>query len=425
MRLGWVAGAFLALAAGGQPAAADLRGPRELPPAGFTGQQYVDSRGCIFLRGGIGGQVTWVPRIGRDRRQLCGFPPSFSPEPGVAVAAAPQPAPRPTVRRPGDPIDTVASLATPPRLSAAPASPAPARPAAATAAAATPAGVTAGCPGYAPYGARVVLRDGRTALLCVRAPENFPDFARRVLAQTGRPPMPAPQPPAEVVARAGASPVALTPVAAGGIGPVYLADGRILCPAWAPVARAVPLRGGGSTPMCFGAATASAAPAARPAGAARAAEALAKPPAGYRTAWRDDRLNPRRGIGTAEGQAQQDQVWTRQVPARLVADAPRAKAAAAAASQVTASASGARAPAQPAEAGDRFYVQVGSFAVAGNADAARARLAGLGLPVATGRASIKGRPVQVVHAGPFASSSQAQAALAGARAAGFGDAFVR
>lgn len=462
MRLGWVAGAVLAVTAGIQPVAAqDLRGPRELPPSGFAGQQYVDSRGCVFLRGGLGGTVTWVPRVGRDRRQLCGFPPSFSPEPAVVVATAPapapEPAPRPVVRRPGDPIDTIASLTTPPRIRAvpapapqvtmaapAPAIAAPAAPAPRVAAAPAPSAATPGCPAHAPYGERVELRDGRTALLCVLAPGNIPDFARRVAAETGRQPMPAPQPqPAprpEVVARAATAPVTLEAVGATeGIGPTYLPDGRMTCPAFAPNVRAVPLRGGGSTALCFGgpaggatvAVAAQQAPQAAQAAraAARALENPGKPPAGYRMAWRDDRLNPNRGLGTAQGQAQQDQVWTRKVPARLVTDAPGGKArvtasaSGAQAPQVTTSASGARAAA-PAAAG-RFFVQVGSFGVAGNADNARVRLAGMGLPVATGRGSIKGKPVEVVHAGPFATAAQAQAALAAARGAGFRDAFVR
>jgi predicted small lipoprotein YifL len=68
-----VAAVFAAL-----PAFADLKGPAELPPAGYAGQQYVDSRGCVFLRAGYGGQVTWVPRVSRDRKQLCGYPASGS-----------------------------------------------------------------------------------------------------------------------------------------------------------------------------------------------------------------------------------------------------------------------------------------------------------------------------------------------------------
>lgn len=78
-------------------AAQDLRGPREQPPASFRGQQFVDSRGCVFLRGGVAGSTTWVPRVSANRRQLCGFPPSFTPAP-PAVAEAPRPARRRAAR---------------------------------------------------------------------------------------------------------------------------------------------------------------------------------------------------------------------------------------------------------------------------------------------------------------------------------------
>jgi cell division protein FtsN len=84
------------------------------------------------------------------------------------------------------------------------------------------------------------------------------------------------------------------------------------------------------------------------------------------------------------------------------------------------------APKAPAAAAQgRFYVQVGSFGVPANAEGARARLAGLGLPAAMGRGSIKGKAVQVVHAGPFATADQARAALNAARRVGFSDAFIR
>lgn len=51
--------------------------PAEYPPSSFSGNQYVDSEGCVFIRAGVDGAVTWVPRMARSRQQVCGFQPSL------------------------------------------------------------------------------------------------------------------------------------------------------------------------------------------------------------------------------------------------------------------------------------------------------------------------------------------------------------
>jgi len=181
------------------PGLADIpRPPAELPPSGFKGAEYVDSAGCVFLRGEVGDRVTWVARISRERRQMCGLAPTFAPN---KVAAA------------------------------------------------TPAAVP-------PAAATVPVR-------------HRPAPSR---AATGQP-------------------------------TAKLRAVTITCPAHAPFARRFAVPGGGTKVLCISKDV--------------EIEAFALPK-GYRRAWTDDRLNPLRGLGTAEGDAMQDQIWTRKVPARLI-----------------------------------------------------------------------------------------------------------
>lgn len=71
-----VMGGLLLLALAAPALARDPIRPAELPPADYAGQQYVDSKGCMFVRAGSAGKVVWVPRISRDGVPICGNPPS-------------------------------------------------------------------------------------------------------------------------------------------------------------------------------------------------------------------------------------------------------------------------------------------------------------------------------------------------------------
>lgn len=80
---------LIAMAAGaGARTLSEAEGPAELPPPGFTGKQYVDSRGCVFVRAGYDGRVTWVPRVDRRRNLLCGRQPTLAGAPATRPDAA-------------------------------------------------------------------------------------------------------------------------------------------------------------------------------------------------------------------------------------------------------------------------------------------------------------------------------------------------
>ena len=367
MRFVQVPAALLLCFASAMPGVAQS-GPAERPPTSFTGQQYVDSRGCVYLRAGYGGQVQWVPRITASRQPLCGYPPSLGAV-NIEVAA---PAPAPMVA--AAPVVVAQPVMPAPRL------PSPAQP----------------------------VRVARSQPVVVAS-------------------APAVQP----------QPIKVQPVqVAAGPGP-----GKIGCYKSAPVAMVVALRGGGSAVVCTrGDGTMNGwrppvYPQGAPVGAALNLPQLAgyqmngkgqiviggntpALPKRYRTAWTDDRLNPDRSLGTAQGRAAQDQIWTQEVPAQQAAALPNAKAAPGAKARTTVSTN------TNAAAGT-FYVQVGTFGVPDNARGAAARLSALGLPTAKGNLTKNGKALQIVYAGPFGSQAAAQDALSAARAAGFGDAFIR
>lgn len=122
--------AFLLTASGtGAQSLSEVRSPAELPSSGYAGKQYVDSDGCVFVRAGVGGNVDWVPRVDRQRRVLCGYPPTLphrvterpAPTPPASTPSAPTPpASSPPAPRGTAPVRT-ATAAPPPAVAPAPA----------------------------------------------------------------------------------------------------------------------------------------------------------------------------------------------------------------------------------------------------------------------------------------------------------------
>jgi cell division septation protein DedD len=424
-----------------------FREPAEFPPASFTGTQYVDSNGCIFVRAGVAGATRWVPRVTSNRQNLCGAQPTFAN--GAPASAG-----------------TTAQAALPPSATLITAPPV----AAAGAAASTPPVAAAVRPVQRPAAARVepAAPPRPAARVNARVAPQPPVMAQRpgapmrTIASITTPPA-LNRAPQTAAARPAAGQLASTTSrCAAGVrcgpqtqDPISRADGtgrRVDGPVITltrreqarldPQTRIVPRHVAEAQ--------------------ANAASAAVVPP-GYRPAWQDDRLNPYRAQGTVAGKAAMDLVWTQTVPRRLIDRrsgrdmtafnpnlvypytdlATQVRAAVPAGHRVTVSTSGTQkakpqrqvaqaprlstraAPPPAPKAVTGRFVQVGAFADPANADRTIRRLQAAGLPVSIQRSSSKGKPVQVILAGPFGNAAALSQGLGAARAAGFRDAFAR
>lgn len=395
-----------------------IGGPNEVPPSNYKDQTYIDSRGCVFLRVGYGGQVNWVPRVTRDRKPMCGYAPTFAAKPAdapVQQAAAPvvlPPVPQPQLQpqAAGEPIDTVASITTPPTIQDTTLNPMVAA-------------------SEVPPEVEPTVAEEPKAMVAVQPVAKYSAPVVRK-ART-------PAPGAEQVGCYTSVPVAQRLHTTDGGSVVLCTKGNgTLEGARAPIythagnGGAVQIGAKGSSVQLVANQSSAAAQ------ASAALRAMPAIPKGYKAAWSDDRLNPNRAVGSAAGQAQQDLVWTRQVPARLVSVSRIVQR------QIVVSTKSPPDPIRQAvvtptktrsvpaagtlAAGNaRHYVQIGTFGAPANAAAAKSRLRGAGFPVGTARISKGGKALQIVVAGPFADPGKAKAALMAIRNIGFGDAFIR
>ncbi|WP_136443571.1 SPOR domain-containing protein [Pacificoceanicola onchidii] len=412
-----------------QPAAAQGLDavPVNFPPASFNGRQFVDNKGCVFVRAGFDGNVTWVPRVTRQRKQICGQTPTFGGGGGASApvtATAPAPAPAPTAR--------------PVQITADP-QPAPVRSGVTLA---QPSGTIRVLPGGSgTLTPAAPTTTARTAPVVRRAPASKPPAAQppRVVRRV---PAPAPTQPRATVRAA---------PPATGAGPCIngsrtrVVDGRSYVsacgPQKAPQVTSV-RRGWKDSKATAPAITPQTRIVPRKVYERQQQVLVSAVPEGYRPAWSDDRLNPYRAYQTVEGYRDTQQVWTNRVPRKLtssvrvhrkkeptIAYVGNTKQYPTPIISTSGSAHAVKTPvistrSAPKASGAR-YVEIGAFTTKAKAQAAAARLSAAGLPVRYGTLKRGGQTLRRVMVGPYASAAALDAGLRTTRSVGYTQAYIR
>jgi len=423
--------------------------PAEFPPTSFKSDQYVDSRGCVYIRAGIDGNTTWVPRVTRDRKQVCGYKPSLSKAELAKIkpdTSGPETVEQITLEPRPSPVTAPEKIAAPEPETPIKVQPKPA---------AKPAPQTATAPTVAPTPAPKPKPAPKPALVAEASPpssdcSDASQLGQKHLRQksTRHPVRCGPQqdlPPHMQKNRSADGEdqsfrdVPLTPMvpampSAPAIEPespeTRLAATTRVVPQHVHQAR----HNTTNVEVTKGYRPVWKDERLNPDRAERTL-AAAQPrrpgvPTGYRPAWSDGRLNPLRGQGSAEGEAATDRIWTRTIPRELIPAPPAPPVSVASTeeddvnslvtrlSTRSAPVTQPEAPAAPA-ANSRTYVRVAGFASDEDARATARKLAATGMPMRLGTAKRKGQSYRVVLAGPFSDEGDARAALRRLRSSGF------
>jgi len=375
--------------------------PAEFPPASYSANQYVDSRGCVFIRAGVTGAVTWVPRVTRARQLVCGFKPtSTNSTRTAAVSNAPAPeiitvdqpraqttaqtitqvqTPKPVVKTPLRKVATQPAAKPAPKIASVVAAP--------TRATRTTRAASGRCQGASAISSQYFTTSRGNRLRCGPQAVHPSDAIKSH--------------PSAAVTTSRSSAVSNR--------------------------RTVTVNGRNINKRVYYTQKLSA--------------YEVEIPNGYIPAWSDDRLNPYRGHTTTAGDAQTDRIWTRTLPRRLDtsagADLPDqtdllqngvsrnlAPTGGIAVANVTGPKATGQKRTRVTNAG-KIYVHVAYYNSRSDGHVVAQDLAQAGIPARIAKIRNKGRYYTKVSAGPYQSRKAAQAELNRIRAMGFANAKLR